>query len=61
MADLSVNLLVLRRNLHLKSVNKIKPHSYKKAHTFGAPVLAPDYSDSVLVVKMRTNCHEHSI
>jgi len=32
-----------------------------KIDTCGAPVYAPDYSATVVIAKMSTLCHEHSI
>ncbi len=41
----------------------IKPQSPKqnRVDTYEAPVFAPDYSTTVLVAKIYTDHHEHSI
>jgi hypothetical protein len=46
-----------------KRRNKIKPELSQKneANTYGAPVIAPDYSATVLATKMCINSNEHSM
>ncbi len=57
------NFFTSKERIVWKLVNKNKLQSpmQNRADIYGAPVFAPDYSATILVVKMWTNNHEHSI
>jgi hypothetical protein len=64
MGHLSVKYLLSKQKIMFKkSISKIKPESplQIKVDTYLAPIFAPDHSADVLVAKMCTNQHEHSI
>lgn len=64
MGHLCVKYLLSKQKIMFKkSVNKIKLESSLQisVDTYGTPIFAPDHSAGVLVAKICTNQHEHSI